>query len=51
MTTRPDLKTPLPCTFNFAHPEKTREPARRGEALSTLDATQMFPGQAALALW
>ena len=37
-----DLKTPLPRTFTFAHPEKIRELARRGEAWGTSEARQML---------
>jgi hypothetical protein len=36
----PDLKTPIPATFNFADPEKIRDLAQRGGALSTLEAKQ-----------
>jgi hypothetical protein len=36
----PDLKTPLPRTFNFANPERIRELARRGGALGTLEARE-----------
>ncbi len=35
-----DLKTPLPKKVTFAHPDKIRELARRGEALGTLEAKQ-----------
>jgi len=35
-----DLKTPLPRTFTFAHADKIRELACRGEALGTLEAKQ-----------
>jgi hypothetical protein len=38
----PDLKTPLPRTFNFADPEKIRDLARRGQALGTLEGKQML---------
>lgn len=36
----PDLKTPLPRTFNSADPEKLRGLARRGGALDTLESKQ-----------
>ena len=36
----PDLKTPLPATFNFADPQKIRDLARRGGALGTLEARE-----------
>ena len=36
----PDLRTPLPRTFSFAHADKIRELARRGEALGNLEAKQ-----------
>jgi hypothetical protein len=36
----PDLKTPLPKKVTFAHADKIRELARRGEALGTLEAKQ-----------
>ena len=35
-----DLKTPLPCKLTFAHADKIREVARRGEALGTLEQKQ-----------
>jgi hypothetical protein len=37
---QPDLKTPLPRRFTFAHADKIRELARRGEALGTLEVKQ-----------
>jgi len=36
----PDLKTPLPRRLTFAHADKIRELARRGEALGTLEGKQ-----------
>jgi hypothetical protein len=38
----PDLKTPLPRKFNFGSPDKIRELAQRGGALSTLEGKQML---------
>jgi hypothetical protein len=38
----PDLRTPLPRTFNFCDPQKIRELARRGGALDTLEGKQML---------
>jgi hypothetical protein len=35
-----DLKTSLPRTFTFAHADKIRELARRGEAWGTLESKQ-----------
>jgi hypothetical protein len=35
-----DLKTPLPCKLTFAHADKIRELARRGEALGSLEQKQ-----------
>ena len=37
-----DLKTPLPRKLIFAHPDKIREMARRGEAMQTSEARQML---------
>jgi hypothetical protein len=38
----PDLKTPLPRKLTFAHADKVREVARRGEALGTSEAKQIL---------
>ena len=38
----PDLKTPLPRKLTFAHADKVREVATRGEALGTSEAKQIF---------
>jgi hypothetical protein len=38
--TEADLKTPLPRKLTFAHADKIRELARRGEALGTLEQKQ-----------
>jgi hypothetical protein len=38
----PDLKTPLPRSFNFTDAEKIRELARRGGVLDTLEGKQML---------
>jgi hypothetical protein len=38
----PDLKTPLPRTFNFADADKIRELASRGGALDTFEGKQML---------
>lgn len=37
-----DLKTPLPRKLTFAHADKIRDLARRGEALGTSEARQML---------
>jgi hypothetical protein len=36
----PDLSTPLPRKLTFAHADKVRELARRGEALGSLEQKQ-----------
>jgi hypothetical protein len=38
----PDLKTPSPRKLTFAHADKVREVARRGEALGTPEAKQIL---------
>jgi hypothetical protein len=38
----PDPKTPLPRKFTFAHPEKIRELARRGEAWGDSESRQIL---------
>jgi hypothetical protein len=37
-----DLRTPLPRTFTFSDPERIRELAKRGEALSTSESRLML---------